>query len=390
MNKLVNILLISLCLLSMSSCGSHGRRHDDGPRKRTILVYMAGDNNLTSYVSSNINSMMYGLTKSISRNNDLVAYVDRPGQTPVLLHITESGKDTLMVFPNDYSAHSVTLTQAIDKTIELFPAESYGLVMWSHGTGWVPSATHLYIDSYKLLMQERKAPMTRAFGLDMEPDVEWMDLDAMVEGIPAGVFDFILFDACYMSSIEVLYELRGKANWFIGSEIEILVLGFPYAEIMEDLFHSDYLSVCQKYYGYYDIQSGEARTAGVALVDASKLDNLASAFRAVTESATVDAADLWQYDLQYVDRFRHKILFDLKDLAVNLEPSAEALEQFEKALDECVVFRKNTPYSVGVIKLETYSGLNAFVPLAEYEGHINGYFYQTGWNQAVNLLKYGE
>lgn len=348
---------------------------------------MAADNNLNSYLGPNINNMMYGLSSSLTKNNDVVVYVDKVNQAPFLLHVTESSRDTIRHYSDVCSTLPSTLSSVIDDVIDLYPAQSYGLILWSHGTGWLPSQTHTYIDYNKLRldMQSRRMPMTKAFGLDMVPEKRWMNLEDMAEGIPAGIFDFIMFDACYMASVELLYSLRGKTNWFIGSEIEIMADGFPYSEIMGDMLKSDYVSVCRKFYEYYDGQSSYHRTAGIALVDASGLDSLSMAFNSVLSSATVNPSDLFQYDLKYVDRFQHKVLFDMRDYALNLKPSDEALKNLDDALGKCVVYSANTPQSVGEINLGTLCGLNAFVPVREYENQINGYYRESDWYKAITI-----
>ena len=44
--------------------------------------------------------------------------------------------------------------------------------------------------------------------------------------------DFILFDACFMQSVEVLYELKEYANYIIGSPTEIPAPGAPYQKVV--------------------------------------------------------------------------------------------------------------------------------------------------------------
>ena len=41
--------------------------------------------------------------------------------------------------------------------------------------------------------------------------------------------DYILFDDCYMSSVEVAHALRHVTDYLIGSTSEIMAYGFPYA-----------------------------------------------------------------------------------------------------------------------------------------------------------------
>ena len=59
-----------------------------------------------------------------------------------------------------------------------------------------------------------------------------MDLPDLAEVLSPYRFDYILFDACFMGSVEVLYELRHSARYFIASPAEILADGFPYHLIL--------------------------------------------------------------------------------------------------------------------------------------------------------------
>ena len=73
--------------------------------------------------------------------------------------------------------------KVIKETTELFPAESYGLVLSSHGTSWLPG-------NFSSL---------RSFG---EENGQYMEITEMNEALEGFHFDFMLFDACYMSGIE--------------------------------------------------------------------------------------------------------------------------------------------------------------------------------------------
>lgn len=43
--------------------------------------------------------------------------------------------------------------------------------------------------------------------------------------------EYILFDDCYMSSLEVAYELRHVTNYMIACPTEVMVFGMPYSTI---------------------------------------------------------------------------------------------------------------------------------------------------------------
>lgn len=38
----------------------------------------------------------------------------------------------------------------------------------------------------------------------------------------------LVFDTCFMSSIEVLYEMRNSFDYIVSSPTEVLATGFPY------------------------------------------------------------------------------------------------------------------------------------------------------------------
>lgn len=49
-------------------------------------------------------------------------------------------------------------------------------------------------------------------------------------------FEYILFDDCFMSSIEVAYDLRKITRHLIASPCEVMAYGYPYDLVMPYLF----------------------------------------------------------------------------------------------------------------------------------------------------------
>jgi hypothetical protein len=176
---------------------------------------MAADNNLYRQAQRDIEEI---LTIEISSKYNLLAYIDTPNNNPYLLKITKGKIDTLKQYNMQNSASKQVLKSIIDETFSLFPAESYGLILWSHGTGWLPEGVY----------DHAKETNVRSFGKDNSKEMEITDL---AEAIPENL-DFIIFDACLMSGIEVLYQLRNKTEIIIASPTEILVAGFPYKNII--------------------------------------------------------------------------------------------------------------------------------------------------------------
>lgn len=61
--------------------------------------------------------------------------------------------------------------------------------------------------------------MLRSFGQD---ESNWMEIDELAEALPDHVFDFIMFDACYMASTESSLCFRDKADYILASPTEVL------------------------------------------------------------------------------------------------------------------------------------------------------------------------
>ena len=123
-------------LFVMPSCIESGRLDDI--TTRTVLIYIAAENNLSNTAQSNIFSMNSNI-RYVDSNTNLVVFVDRMGLRPCLLHIHNAQIDTLKKYDELDSTKPEVLSMVIDDMTNRFDSESYGLVLWSHGTGWIPT-----------------------------------------------------------------------------------------------------------------------------------------------------------------------------------------------------------------------------------------------------------
>lgn len=363
-------------------------------RRKTVLVYMSGDNDLWPSMSLNIKAMAAGMTPELSAYNSLIVFVDRPDANSLLLDVRNYMCDTVKIWNEHLSSSSPdVLSMVMDYVRKSYTAMSYGLVMSSHGTGWVPDSTLNYIDPYKYgltlgKLNQMSATKAVCCKVTSAGKMRWMNVDRMAAAIPDGQFDFILFDACLMAGVETMCELYGKTEYVIGSSVEIMRSGFPYSDIMQELFSGSYADVCRKCYEYYDGKSGTERTCGVALINVDKIRALADAFRTVVDNATVDVDDIDLYhDVQRCDRYMNPVMFDLLDVAEKLKPGESALNALDRALSDCVSACYHTDYVVQNLKLDKYCGLNCYLPVSEYAYVINPAFAKTEWNRLTGFLR---
>lgn len=380
--------ILALALLALMGCTKDGEDPRYPHASRVVLVYMAGDNSLGGYVRDNLDAMRQGMA-SAPAGSRTIAYVDTPDGNPRLLEVTSSGTQTLYTWPSPHnSASAATVREAIGRVRTLAPADRYGLVLWSHGLAWMPSWATGYLTRSKARIGDIW-PATKWFGQDTgENPAGYLDVEQLSEAIPSGVFDWILFDACFMASAETLYALRDKAERIVCSPAEVIADGFPYAEIMAELLRPepDLRAVCETYYRHYaDDPRPAYRSATVSLVETSQFEALAEATASVLGAAlTADPEVLSNMDLnrlQPLDRYRRHFLFDMGSVVGELETRglvpASLAGAWRSQLARTVIYEAHTPTMLG-LALDACCGLSMYVPYADY-ADLNEYYRTLGW-----------
>ena len=379
---------IVMAVLFSVSCTKNGEEPRYPHSSRVVLVYMAGDNSLGGYVRDNLEAMRRGMA-SAAAGNRTIAYVDTPDGNPRLVEVTASGTKTLHAWPSPHNSASAATVREVVSLVRTFaPADRYGLVLWSHGLAWMPSWATGYLTRSKARIGDIW-PQTKWFGQDTgESPAGYLDTEQLSEAIPSGVFDWILFDACFMASAETLYALRDKAEWIVCSPAEVIADGFPYAEIMAELLRPepDLQAVCESYYrNYADDPRPAYRSATVSLVETSQLEALAAATASVLGTALAsDSEALAGMDLsrvQPLDRYRRHFLFDMGSVVGELETRglvpASLAGAWRSQLARTVIYEAHTPTMLG-LSLDECCGLSMYVPSASY-ADLNEYYRTLEW-----------
>lgn len=355
---------------------------EPAPVDRTVLIYMLADNNLGSayhFDSQNINDMMKAAEAGELNGGNLIIYRDGYDTNPQLIQIKRnaSGQAQKIIvkdYPDRNSATGEVLRSVIDETAELFPASEYGLILWSHSTGWVPGNS-----SIALSPAHKQFPPTRSFGQD---DSHYMEIDELADALPDHRFRFILSDACFMGSIECAYQLRHKTDYYIGSAAEVMGAGMPYTLTIPLLFdyHLDLSEVCHTIYNYYNNQSGAYRTATTSLVDCNKLDRLADATRIIFEAHSNEIMpDL--SEVQHFDRYTPYICYDLRDYLSQIATTDE-MARLDQALAETILYQAATPAILGSITVHTHCGLSCYA-MGTGDATLDSYYTTLDWYRQV-------
>lgn len=375
------LLLLAGITAVLTGC-SWGDEPEPVPVDRTVLIYMLADNNLGSayhFDSQNINDMMKAAEAGELNGGNLIIYRDGYDTNPQLIQIKRnaSGQAQKIIvkdYPDRNSATGEVLRSVIDETAELFPASEYGLILWSHSTGWVPGNS-----SIALSPAHKQFPPTRSFGQD---DSHYLEIDELAAALPDHRFRFILSDACFMGSIECAYQLRNKTDYYIGSAAEVMGAGMPYTLTMPRLFdyQLDLSGVCRTIYDHYNSQSGPYRTATISLIDCSRIEVLADAARTIFEAHAQDAMpDL--SDVQHFDRYTPYICYDMRDYLSQLATTDE-LYLLDQALAETVLYQAATPSVLGILTINTHCGLSCYA-MGSGNSTLDDYYTTLDWYRQV-------
>ncbi len=338
-------------------------------KDKTVLIYMVGNNNLSFNAAANLTDLKRGYVPS---DGNLLVYYHTSAQSPVLLQLRndvsgEVVQDTVYRFPQRNSAQAESLKSALQVTQTMFPANEYGLFLWSHGTGWLPSGHY-----------------SKSFGSESGVEMEIVD---MVKAFPYKL-SFVVFDACLMGCIEVAYQMKDSVDYVIASPAEILSNGFPYANIMRHLFKTpaDYISVAQEYYNHYNNMSGQNRSATISVVKTSELENLANATKTVFDKYR-DNISLLKYDsVQGYYRYDKCWFFDFGDFIRTIAGEEDAAPVFD-ALEKAVVYKAATPRFIDyIIDPDKFSGLSTYIPVSPSNPELDAFYAKFDWNRDVGMI----
>ena len=378
---------ILITFLFVLSFGITSCTKSDGPvipAKHTLLVYIMANNSLDNFGIQNLNTMMEVATKKNLNGGNLIVYYAPQGATPQLLQLKENSngkviKEVVLDYEKQNSASPEVLLNVIKEVMARFPADSYGLDLWSHGSAWVPS-------NYQNMM--------KAFGQD---GIDWMEIDELAKGIPNGIFKYILFDACYMASVECIYELKDKADYILASPTETMGAGWPYAEIIPAFFENNVQpeKVAEIFYNYYNAQSGDYQTATVSVAKTSEIENLTAIVKEILADKSEE--DIFNLDLQSMQRLeyltnsyytlRQGFLYDFDDFIKQLATAGQ-YEQFQAAMGKLITYEAHTKNAFfGALRyskpIDRCCGLTVFVPQQSIPKINEWYKTRVAWEKAV-------
>lgn len=367
-------IIILLCFpVFTCSCSGDNGLDDVLPSQRTVFVYMAADNNLYKNAKADMEEM---LLSEIPANNHLLVYLDAPewseNACPQLFEVQQGKMIPVKQYELQNSASGEVLYSVISDAITLFPAEAYGLILWSHGTGWLPEGV---FDALK----QSAAP--RSFGKDGNSEMSIIEL---AESLPVK-FEYIIFDACLMGGIEVFYQLRDKTDVIIASPTETLVAGLSYDRVIPFLFAAtpNYAEIAQSYMSYYKNQTGNIQSATIAVIDTKHLKPFADIIRKAIE----DSIAIIPPNRESVQKYTTQgqvVFYDLQDYLEQAIQSDDYIVALKQQIARVVMYHDFTPYFLSHLAIEKSCGLSVYVSPAD--DNLDNRYKLFDWYIDSNLL----
>lgn len=395
------LFIVATC--SFSACS----KDDETPpivspyvESRTVMVYMVAENSLNKNVWADVQEMLVGMNNdTLSANDRLVIYLDDV-KLPRIYVVDKTTKITqfselvpVMTYENDVNSSSAEqLGTFIDYVKSNYPAESYGLVMWSHASGWTPS--NFSGDMYSETPTKRKS-----FGVDNGKNTtnnngNQMNIDDMASVLQGNAFDFIFFDACVMQTIEVAYELRDAAKWLIASPAEIPASGANYETMTRAMFlKDDYVNQMltvykQKYSNAYGIV--------VSAVNTEALDDYAAYMKSVvaahrSEMLNLNISSMLNYIRYGSWTTTSPDFLDMQGIMLKVLDDEE-YAQWKGNTDKLITcvhtgrWYSGYPKSIIAIDDAQCCGMAMFIPFEKYTysyESFNEKYLKTSWAKAV-------
>ncbi len=372
---------IYLTVLSflLFSCNKQEKEDFSNMQKNISLIYMIADNDLATFAVKDINEMERNFVPNDT--DKILIYIDASPvlglpRNPVLLELQHDETDKIkskiiFSYPQQNSTDKEVFKMILNDAIRYngMQNKTKGLVLWSHGNAWLPSKYHISTDEKSVFEHsENKEIRFKYFGKDYSPTESVMEIKELADALSPYHFNYIIFDACFMGSIEVFYELKNSTDFFIASPSEILSDGFPYDKIIPRMIKKevDLKGICKDFYNYYNQKSGSLQSGAITLLNTNYLDDFALFCKSnLLPNWVVSKLNI----IQQYTRNNENLLFDLKQLL-------DRANQNYPNWDKLIVYQNHTE-KMANISLKECNGISTYI--FNNKNELNEYYKKLSW-----------
>lgn len=380
--------MFTLCALLtsfLSSC-SNGENLPNPEEKVsgcTVIVYMGADNDISTYSEEDLQEILMS-SSEIPSDCQVVVFQDvknsdsKGDEIPSrIIHITSNGHSVWKEYSTNLnSASPSTVRNVLSTIVKFFPSEKFSLVMWSHGSGWIDAA------SSRAIIRDDAGGRSNWLNISNLADV--------LKGMP--FFEYILFDACWMQTVEVAAELYPYASYLIASPAEIPNKGAPYDIILKALCEADIVGIIN---GYASGYSNSSLGVVFSAVDTKEFPRFCQASAAViarcfpSKEKMPSTSGIQIYAPSALEYYSSGIPvpYDIRS-AFHHYLDDSSLEAWETQWKKTILFptasaKWDTSYGrygtthCTLTDSEHFGGISMFIPNVKYE---NSSKYQSNWN----------
>lgn len=389
MGKYGKLLLLSmLSAVLMTSCyevtelSDTGEDGPVGPATQTIIVFMPWATNLYDVFQQNITDIEKAIVeKRCDQSNIIVCIADSERQSHLIALRRDHDQcvhDTLATYSRNLTDAS-SITGMLRDVETVAPAPRYAMIIGCHGMGWLPvGSTRQAARRAPMHYERTDVPQTRWFG-GMTAQYQ-IDITTLADAVKDASMhmEYILFDDCFMSSIEVAYDLKDVTDYLIACPTEIMMYGFPYHACIPYIAgEADYEGLCREFVAFYSNYSVPSGTIGVT--DCRQLDELAEVVREINAVTEIDNPDT-----QEMDGYTPTLFYDLGDCIKKQCADQLLLDRFSQQLKKTVPYKGHTErfYSAvdGYHEIKTFSGVTTSAP----SRIVASWHQETAWYMATH------
>jgi hypothetical protein len=364
-----------------------------------FIAYMSADEpGAPLNWSADINEMESGL---LSQNITVIALVDPPGVGDSRVYkIARDARDTdsivsaTLAYPplgaggEANMSDPGTLTDFAEFAIDgYYQGGRVGVILWGHGNGWMG----VCLDNGDYLEPGELAQAIGATSAHL--------------GKP---LDLVIFDACSMSSFEVLPLLAGAANYSVSSEIQVPEYGFPYDSALKGVSADISMSTrdvarifADEYIEYGALVAGV--TSQAAVVDLAALGEAADGLQGFCDEGLL-FMPLVKPVLEDLRNASYGIgggsSVDLLNyLAAVVEDNAtprrfsDAADELREAICNSTAFDRVfvSPQDYGALDQDSFQGLSIYFPniSVQMDDYRNSSGLAASWADFLDILRSG-
>lgn len=357
-------IALFITLFVLNSCENNSSYSPNLPIRsagtpQTVLMYFPYSSNLThGFFPDDIDEVKNSVAKGhLGRGKILIFFETKKFNSTITELYHEDGvcKERLHATYTDLDITKAENIAAVwQKVIDVAPANKYAMTIGAHGLAWVPPLAPLGTKTFGVEVEpsEYSYPsgvVTRDFGDRLGRYST--DVATLANGIALAdiKLEYLLLDLCYMSSVEVAYDLREVIKYLVASPCEIMGDGFPYHLIIQRMFANegaayDLQGICDDFYNFYS--SNAFPYGAIAVTVSSELEQLAKVMKDINQNSPrrPNPESIQVYDGSSPSRF-----YDLGDYVNKLceENNLTSLyEEFKVQLDRAVPIesRRQTGY----------------------------------------------